>query len=65
MTATVTEDAELGFRSPELVHTLLRTRPELCQQLLVIMAERVSDNQAILKALLKKGKKPVQSANFV
>ena len=39
MTATVTEDAELGFLSGQVLDSLLHERPELCQQLLTILAE--------------------------
>ncbi len=39
MTATVTEDAELGFWSPEALDSLLHNRPDLCQQLLVILGD--------------------------
>jgi CRP-like cAMP-binding protein len=51
MTATVTEDAELGFWSPGTLHALLSGNPELCQQLLVLMSQRVAENSEILKAL--------------
>jgi CRP-like cAMP-binding protein len=44
MTATVTEDAELGFWSPEMLESLLRDHPEFCCQLLAILGERVIDN---------------------
>lgn len=44
MTATVTEDAELGFWSPEALDSLLHNRPDLCQQLLVILGEKMAEN---------------------
>ena len=44
MTATVTEDAELGFWSPEMLESLLRDHPEFCCQLLAILGEKVIDN---------------------
>ncbi len=53
MTATVTEDAELGFLTPEALDLLLHERPELCQQLLGILGERVIENNEMQKALLK------------
>jgi CRP-like cAMP-binding protein len=42
MTATVTEDAELGFCLAGALDLLLQERPELCQQLLAILAERMA-----------------------
>lgn len=52
-TATVTEDAELAFLSPEGLDSLLRERPELCQQLLGILRERVAENHDIVRTWLK------------
>ena len=46
MTATVTEDAELGFWSPEALDSLLHNRPDLCRQLLVILGEKMAENYA-------------------
>jgi len=37
MTATVTEDAELCFWSPDALDSLLRQRPDFCQPLLAIL----------------------------
>jgi CRP-like cAMP-binding protein len=53
VTATVTEDAELGFLSPERLDSLLHQRPELCEKLLVILGERFTDNHRFVHALLK------------
>jgi len=53
MTATVTEDAELLFWSSKALELLLHERPELCQQLLVIMGERLAEHQEIMKASLE------------
>jgi CRP-like cAMP-binding protein len=39
MTATVTEDAELGFLSRQTLGSLLHEHPELCEQLLTILSE--------------------------
>ena len=50
MIATVTEDAELGFWSSEALTLLLRKRPDLCRQLLVVLGERMAENQQIAKA---------------
>ena len=44
MTATVTEDAELGFWTPEALESLLRKHPDLCQPLLVILGATVAEN---------------------
>ena len=55
MTATVTEDAELGFWSPEALDSLLHNRPDLCQQLLVIL-EKMAENYELQEASLRKSK---------
>jgi len=52
MTATVTEDAELGFWSPDALDSLLRKRPELCQPLLAILGEKIAENHEVERALL-------------
>lgn len=65
MTATVTEDAELGFWSPEALESLLRERPALCQELLAIMAERLAENHELMKALVEKRKQPSQRSGVV
>jgi CRP-like cAMP-binding protein len=51
MTATVTEDAEVGLWTPGALNTLLLKHPELCQQLLVLLCERLTENHQIMKAL--------------
>ena len=51
MTATVTEDAEVGFWTPGALNSLLLAHPELCQQLLVLLCERMAENHEIMKAL--------------
>jgi CRP-like cAMP-binding protein len=55
MTATVGQNAELGFWPSEALQLLLRQRPELCQQLLAVLGERMSENQQVAKALLREG----------
>lgn len=65
MTATVSEDAELGFWSPTELDALLCDHPDICQQLLSIMGERLADNQATMKALLKGNTPPVSNAKVV
>lgn len=56
MTATVTEDAELGFWSPEALDSLLHNRPDLCRQLLVILGEKMAENYQLEEASLRKSK---------
>ena len=58
MTATVTEDAELGFWSPDALDSLLRNRPDLCQPLLVILGEKVAENHEVERALITRDKQP-------
>jgi CRP-like cAMP-binding protein len=52
MTATVTEDSELGFWSPEMLESLLHNHPEFCCQVLAILGERVIEGNEMQKALL-------------
>ena len=63
MTATVTEDAELGFWSPEALDSLLHNRPDLCQQLLVILGEKMAENYELFvqraKSSLKTRRSPM------
>ena len=65
MTATVTEDAEVGFCSVRALNVLLQERPELCQQLLAILAERMADNQRVVNAMLDKDKEPLERSGMV
>ncbi len=58
MTATVTEDAELGFWSPDALDSLLRTNPELSQPLLAILAAKIAENHEVERALLARDKQP-------
>ncbi len=51
MTATVTEDAELGFWSPEALDSLLHSRPDVCQQLLVILREKMAENYELEESI--------------
>jgi CRP-like cAMP-binding protein len=53
MTATVTEDAELAFLSPEGLASLLRKHPDLYHPLLVILGEKVAESREDEKALLE------------
>jgi CRP-like cAMP-binding protein len=58
MTATVTEDAELAFWSPDALDSLLRKRPDLCQPLLAILAEKTAENHEVERALLTRDRQP-------
>jgi len=58
MTATVTEDAELGFVPPEVLDSLMRGNPDLCRELLSMLSERMFEIQQLQKALLSKQKQP-------
>jgi CRP-like cAMP-binding protein len=64
MTATVTEDAEFSFWTLEALERLLQENPELCQELLGIMAERLAENHELMKALLKGRKQPSQKSDI-
>jgi len=56
MTATVTEDAELGFLRPEMLDSLMHTNPDLSQALLKLLSERLLEIQQLQKALLHEQK---------
>jgi CRP-like cAMP-binding protein len=58
MTATVTEDAALGFLSPDALDCLLCERPDLCRPLLAIMGEKISENHQMERALVTRDKQP-------
>jgi CRP-like cAMP-binding protein len=47
MTATVTEDGELGYWSPDAFDSLLRTHSDLCQPLLAILGEKIAENHEV------------------
>lgn len=54
MTATVTEDAEVGLWTPGALNTLLLQHPELCEQVLVLLCQRMAENHEVMKALQDK-----------
>jgi hypothetical protein len=58
MTATVTADAELGFLATQALESLLRTHPEFCQQLLLILGAKIAHTDQVTKALVRKEKLP-------
>jgi CRP-like cAMP-binding protein len=58
MTATVTDDAELGFLTARAVESLLREQPDLCQQLLTILSAKIAHTEQLTKALVRKENLP-------
>ncbi|MFZ1918812.1 MAG: cyclic nucleotide-binding domain-containing protein [Terriglobales bacterium] len=61
MTATVTEDAELGFLTFAAFDSLLCEHPDLYQPLLAILGERVIENNELQKSLLNRRQTAVAS----
>jgi CRP-like cAMP-binding protein len=61
MTATVTEDAELAYLSPDGLESLLHTHPDLCQPLLVILGEKIAESREDEKSLLEQVSSPSNS----
>jgi len=58
MTATVTDDAELGFLTAQALESLLREHPEFCEELLGILGEKVAQTEQAKAAVLRKEKLP-------
>lgn len=58
MTATVMEDAELGFLPPQTLDSLMKGNPGFCQALLGLLSERMLEIQQVHKALLQKRTRP-------
>ena len=58
MTATVTDDADLGFLKVEALSSLLRESPELCEQLLGILKEKLADSEEITRTTERRRKMP-------
>jgi CRP-like cAMP-binding protein len=65
MTATVAEDAELGFWTRKAVESLLRQHRDYCRALLEILGEKMFENQKIAKALFVKQEPPAQESYVV
>lgn len=65
MTATVTENAELIVWTREALDALLFNRPDLCQELIMVLGERMAENQKIAKALLLREKQAQQELDVV
>jgi CRP-like cAMP-binding protein len=61
MTATVTQDAELRFWSFEALDSLLQNHCDFCRQLLVILGEKMAENNEVTKTFLNRGKQPSPS----
>jgi len=51
MTATVTDDAELGFVSSE-AKALLHEQPQACQELLTMLTSKIVQTDEVTKAML-------------
>jgi len=64
MTATVTQDSELSFWTPEALDSLLRERPELCHPLLVLLGQRMAENDALQKSVLRNEAQPVPKSSL-
>ncbi len=54
MTATVSDDAELGFLTTDALLSLLRTYPELCRGLLRVLSAKIPHADQVTKDLLCK-----------
>ena len=52
MTASVMEDAQLGFLSPEVLDSLVRKNPDLSHELLTLLSDRILEIQRVQKDLL-------------
>jgi len=65
MTATVTDEAELGFISTESLFSLLREYPELCQQLLGILSEKMAQFEKATKTARRSDRPPGIPASAV
>jgi CRP-like cAMP-binding protein len=55
MTATVTENAELGFLSSEVLDLLLRNNPALCRELLTVLGEKTLELKKVTQTMLDSG----------
>ena len=59
MTATVTEDAEIGFWGADAMDLLLRKHPHLCHQLLAILREGMARYQQVVESMRDKERTPL------
>jgi len=55
LTATVTENAELGFLSSEVLDLLLRNDPALCRELLTVLGEETVELKKVKQTMLDSG----------
>ncbi len=62
MTATVTQNAELGFLDRKTLDQFLRQHPEYCRILLEILGEKMAENQRIARALAMREQPPAQES---
>jgi CRP-like cAMP-binding protein len=60
MTATVTDDAELGFISCGQLKALLREQPELGRHLLGVLSAKLAQTEELKKAMLSNDDPPKQ-----
>jgi CRP-like cAMP-binding protein len=65
MTATVLENAELVVWTREALDSLLQNRPDLRQQMLAVLGERMAENQKLAKAMLTRDEQPHEEINAV
>lgn len=63
MTATVIEDAELGFWPTKELDLLLQKRPDFCRALLAILGEEMEFNRKLVRALLSHDDLPAQEVS--
>jgi CRP-like cAMP-binding protein len=61
MTATVAEDATLGYLPREVLEPLLRNNPSVTQELLVILGEKTLEMKRMKQGLLESERLPVQA----
>lgn len=52
MTATVTDDSELGFVSSEALKALLLVQPKACQELLAMLTAKIVQTDEVTRAML-------------
>ena len=58
MTATVTDDAELGFVSSEALKALLHAQPQACQELLTMLTAKIVQTDEVTRAMLGRKSTP-------
>jgi CRP-like cAMP-binding protein len=58
MTATVTDDAELGFVSSEALKALLHEQPQACQELLTMLTAKIVQTDEVTRAMLGRKSTP-------